>query len=141
MPNTATRVLAFGTFDLLHPGHLSFLRQARRLGTELIVVVARDANAEKLKGRRPIQDETTRLAQVSRLPFVTQAMLGQEKLEHRFGLIKQLQPDVIALGYDQFLMTMKLERDLKTLGLHTTIVRCRAFRPDLYKSNLLRPKV
>ncbi len=134
-------MLAFGTFDLLHPGHRSFLRQARRFGKELTVVVARDDNAEKLKGRRPMQDQDTRLANVARLPFVSKAMLGQADINHRYRLIKELKPDVIALGYDQYLLTLKLEDDLKALGLPTKVMRCKAYRPDVYKSSALRDKL
>jgi len=134
------KVLVFGTFDLLHAGHLSFLRQARKLGHELIVVVARDANAEKLKGKKPVQNEQTRLNAIMKLPFVTKAMLGQAELNHRYKLVQQINPDVIALGYDQFLLTTRLKEDLASLGLTVQIVRLKPYRADRYKSSILRKK-
>jgi FAD synthetase len=133
--------LVFGTFDLLHAGHLSFLRQARKLGHELIVVVARDANAEKLKGKKPVQNEQTRLNAIMKLPFVTKAMLGQAELNHRYKLVQQINPDVIALGYDQFLLTTRLKEDLASLGLTVQIVRLKPYRADRYKSSILRKKM
>lgn len=132
------KVLVFGTFDLLHPGHLSFLRQARELGHKLYVVVARDKNAEKLKGRKPIQNEQIRLRAVSKLPFITQALLGQIELNHRYRLVKEINPDIIALGYDQFLLTTTLEKDLAAMGLKTRLVRLKPYKADRYKSTILR---
>ncbi len=134
----AQRVLVFGTFDLLHPGHLSFLRQARDLARELYVVVARDKNSEKLKGRRPIQNEELRLNAVSKLPFVTKAMFGQIELDHRYKLVGDINPNVIALGYDQFLLTTTLEKDLANLGLDIKLTRLKPYRADKYKSSILR---
>jgi len=132
------RVLVFGTFDLLHAGHLSFFRQARKLGCELYVVVARDNNAEKLKGKRPVQSEQIRLSAVAKLPFVTKAMLGQVELDHRYQLVREIKPDVIALGYDQFLLTTNLKEDLKALGLEINIRRLKPYHAERYKSTILR---
>ena len=61
------RVLCCGTFDYLHPGHESFLNQASRLGEELVVVVARDENVERLKDRKPDHEEEIRRARVESL--------------------------------------------------------------------------
>jgi FAD synthetase len=112
------RVLVFGTFDLLHPGHLSFLRQARNLGRELYVVIARDKNAEKLKGHQPIHNEQYRLNALTKLPFITKALLGQIELDHRYKLVREINPNIIALGYDQFLLTTTLADDIKKLNLN-----------------------
>ncbi len=136
------RVLVFGTFDLLHPGHLSFLRQARKLGKELYVVVARDENSKKLKGRKPIQNEQFRLNAIAKLPFVTRALLGQKEINHRYKLVKEINPGIIALGYDQFLMTTTLKNDLIALGLNNIIIkRLKPYQAHLYKSSILRKKL
>ena len=55
MAAKANSVMAFGTFDLLHPGHLSYLNKSKKLGSKLIVVVARDANTLKVKGFKPLR--------------------------------------------------------------------------------------
>lgn len=134
----AQRVLVFGTFDLLHPGHLSFLRQARDLARELYVVVARDNNSEKLKGRKPVQNEELRLNAVAKLPFVTKALLGQIELNHRYQLVNEISPNIIALGYDQFLLTTTLEKDLSEMALDIKLIRLKPYKADKYKSSILR---
>ena len=73
------RVLCCGTFDYLHPGHISFLRQASRLGSELFVVVARDENVKRIKGRFPDQDEQERKARIEELDFVDDAVLARAR--------------------------------------------------------------
>ncbi len=138
VPSKPKRVLAFGTFDLLHPGHRYFLRCAARLGMELVVVVARDRNVARMKKRRAVQSERTRLHAVRVLPYVTRALLGQRELKHHYDLVRKFHPNVIALGYDQQPSIPVLRRQLKALGLTTAIVRLKPFHPERYKSNLLR---
>ena len=72
------RVLATGTFELLHPGHLLYLEEAKKLGDELFVIVGRDITVRKRK-RTPIIPEEQRLQMVSALRVVDKAMLGSEK--------------------------------------------------------------
>jgi len=137
-PKKPHLVLAFGTFDLLHPGHRYFLRQAKQLGGNLIVVVARDKNVLKLKGYLPEQSERMRLRAVRKLPFVSRATLGQREFNHRYTLVKKIKPDIIVLGYDQRTRTRSFARDLAKLGLKPKLVRLPSFHPDRYKSSLLR---
>lgn len=131
-----TRVLATGTFDLLHKGHQDFLRQAKSLGTELVVVIARDDTVKKVKGRESIHDEATRRLEVSLLPMVDQAVLGHKG--DKYKIIEECKPDIIALGYDQSVFTHKLQEELQKRGLHPRITRLEAFHPEKYKSSLLR---
>ena len=131
-PTRETRVLACGTFDLLHPGHESFLQQAAALGDELWVVVARDQNVERLKGRLPAQPEAKRLATVSSLSVVKQAQLGLPG-KNFLKVVEQIRPDVIASGYDQRVPT----------GLAAAFPGCRlvtldAHEPQRFKTSLLR---
>ncbi|MEM3333979.1 MAG: adenylyltransferase/cytidyltransferase family protein, partial [Thermoplasmata archaeon] len=71
------RVMASGVFDILHPGHIFFLEEAKKLGNELVVVVARDSTARKLK-HQPIMNEDVRLKMVTALKPVDIAILGHE---------------------------------------------------------------
>ncbi len=98
MPNT---VLAFGTFDGLHPGHHAFLTRAARLGDRLIVGVARDNHVRTLKQKEPKQNEEARRAAVEALPYVSSAILSDEILGS-YAILDQVHPDVIAFGYDQY---------------------------------------
>ncbi len=54
------RVVCAGTFDHLHPGHLDFLRQAKALGDELVVIAARDETVSRIKGFTPTYNEEIR---------------------------------------------------------------------------------
>ncbi len=92
------RVLVGGTFEILHPGHIEFLRRASSLG-KLYVVVARDSTVEKLKGRRPILDEDSRLKVVSSVRHVYEAFLGSER--DIMDSVERVKPDIIFLGPDQ----------------------------------------
>ncbi|MCW1930037.1 MAG: adenylyltransferase/cytidyltransferase family protein [Candidatus Kerfeldbacteria bacterium] len=125
----ATRVLVFGTFDLLHPGHNFFLREAAKRGDELYVVVARDSNVERLKGCRPHENEEVRLAHVAAHPSVTNARLGYEEWEKRLQVLDDIQSDVICLGYDQ---KAKIPE-----GAYT-VERLPSFEPEKYKSSIIR---
>ncbi|MEA3558554.1 MAG: 3,4-dihydroxy-2-butanone-4-phosphate synthase [Candidatus Thermoplasmatota archaeon] len=115
------RVMASGVFDLMHPGHLHFLQKARDLGDELIVVIARDSTVQATK-RHPIVNERARRELVGALQMVDAAVLGYESAEI-FRIIKELRPDVIALGHDQAIDEMELEQELSRQGLDMEVVR------------------
>lgn len=134
-----TRVMVFGTFDMLHEGHLDLFRQARALGDDpfLIVSVARDASAARVKGNAPRKDEESRLALVRDCPLVDEALLGdaQGYIEH----IKRAAPDIIALGYDQAGEYVEhLEADLRAAGLRARVVRLEGYHPEIYKTSKLQ---
>jgi D-beta-D-heptose 7-phosphate kinase / D-beta-D-heptose 1-phosphate adenosyltransferase len=94
-----TIVFTNGVFDLLHAGHVKFLRQARALGDVLVVGVNSDASARRLSGKvRPIMGERDRLALVSALDAVDYALLFDE--QQPAELIRALRPDVHAKGGD-----------------------------------------
>ncbi len=131
-PKQKKRVLACGTFDLLHPGHESFLQQAAALGDDLWVVVARDENVERLKGRAPAQSESQRLAAVRCLETVQQAQLGLPGKDF-LKVVSQIVPDVIALGYDQ-----RAPAGLADAYPLCRIVTLKAHEPERYKTSLLR---
>ena len=117
-----TRVVATGTFDLLHPGHVLYLEKSRELGDELVVIVARDINVRHKP--KPIVPESQRLRMVQSLKTVDRAVLGEEK--DIFQLIERLQPDIITLGYDQHFDPAILEAELFSRGIHAKIVRVEA---------------
>jgi FAD synthetase len=127
------RVLAFGTFDLLHKGHESFLRDAKVIGDSLYVVVATDNNVLRIKGRSPAQDEDTRLANVRALSYIDAASLGREDFDY-MKIIRSVRPGIICLGYDQ--QTFDLEEQIT--GLDIKVIRLKPFRPSTFKSSILR---
>jgi len=129
-------VLAFGTFDLLHPGHKHYLREARKLGDRLVVVVARDSTVRRVKDREPVQDEQTRLAAVRRVRVVDEALLGGAR--DPFIIVRTVRPQTIALGYDQRHFTRGLAQKLIREKIRAKIVRIDAYRPDRFKTSILR---
>ena len=140
MPHHQT-VLLFGNFDLLHPGHLNLLRQAKRHGQRLIVVVSRDAVAKQVRGHSLAQSEAVRLAAVKALPYVYQARLGDRTPNHNLHLVKLIKPDVLCLGYDQKWKIPVISQRLKNAGLKPKIIRLKPFFPRRYKSSLLRQRL
>ncbi|MFH1470443.1 MAG: adenylyltransferase/cytidyltransferase family protein [Candidatus Micrarchaeota archaeon] len=133
-------VMAFGCFDILHPGHIAYLEEAKKLGNRLVVVIARDHAIRVGKNRDPIFHEKSRLHLVSSLKFVDEAILGDRR--DYFKLIKKLKPDVIALGFDQKPGAKELKGRLASLGLATEVVRIkRARQKHRFKSSVLIQKL
>jgi len=138
IPNSKTKIMVFGTFDVLHKGHLNFFHQARKLAARpyLIVSVARDINVKKIKGKRPAFKENQRLAVVKKCRLVDKAVLGGLK-SHIPHILKE-KPQIVALGYDQRAYVKHLKDLLRRNGLKVRIVRLKAFDPKIYKSSLFK---
>ena len=132
MNRTKRRVVCAGTFDHLHPGHINFLRQAKELGGELIVIVARDDNVQKLKGLKP-ENEQYRKVNLEKTGIPDKVVLGNLNKEP-LSILKELIPDIVALGYDQRVS----EQDIKAILPDCEVVRLKPFHPDLFKSSLYR---
>ena len=120
--------MATGVFDLLHPGHLYFLREARKLGDELWVVVARDSTARRFK-HEPILPEASRVTLVEGLKPVDRAVLGHEG--NIYEILDEIRPDVIALGFDQVHDEKRILEECEKRGLDTEVVRLPKFEGDL----------
>ncbi len=120
-----TRVIATGTFDILHPGHVLYLEKSKALGDELMVIVARDVNVKHKP--KPILPEEQRLRMVASLKVVDLAVLGSET--DIFLPIEQLRPDIITLGHDQHFNPALLQSELIRRGLHPKIIRIEAQEP------------
>lgn len=133
-----TRVMATGVFDILHTGHLHYLSEAKKLGDELVVVVATDATVRKRK-HEPITPEAMRVELVGALKPVDKAVLGREG--DMYEVVAQLKPDVIALGYDQQFDEKKLEKELRTRGMKVKVVRLGKYEDDLNGTRKILQKV
>ncbi|MCR4369422.1 MAG: FAD synthase [archaeon] len=132
-------VLAFGTFDILHPGHLSYLKQARALGDRLVVVVATDKNVEKIKGKPPVNSQEHRAELVAALKIVDEAMVGFE--DDMLSSVEKVKPNVVALGYDQKPGSEALEKMFKERGISAKVFRMEPYREEHYKSSKIKDKV
>jgi FAD synthetase len=114
------KVMATGTFDLLHMGHIYYLKEAKKLGDRLVVVVARDSTVRKLK-HEPITPEEMRLDIIKELKIVDEAVLGHK--DDMYATVKEIKPDIIALGYDQVHDEKKIEQELKNRKIVARVVR------------------
>jgi FAD synthetase len=137
-------VLASGVFDLIHLGHVRFLEEAKKSGgknAQLIVIVARDSTVERTKGRKPIMSEDQRRALVESLRVVDCAMLGFETLDIGEVMAK-VQPDVIALGYDQQQMERQVRDYLEKHKVPVSVVRIDKFGENsLDSSTKIKQKI
>lgn len=141
--------MVFGTFDNLHPGHLSYFSQAQRFGDELIAVVARDKTVLQVKGRLPQEPEKTRLKKVRaalknlgtikpEAKKTGRAVLGS--LTNQWLVLKKYRPAIICLGYDQLVDLVRLKREIAQFRLFSKIKRLKAYYPENYKSSYCRAK-
>lgn len=123
------KVVVFGVFDLLHPGHLYFLKQAKKYGDHLTVVVTRDARVKAEKKHAPVLNERERLEMVSALRIVDHALLGDKVGE--WSVLKKLRPDLVCVGYDQ------KEQWIEKCGLKNlpSVIHLKAHYPQKYKSS------
>jgi cytidyltransferase-like protein len=126
------KVIVFGTFDILHPGHIHLLREAKTPGDYLVVVIARDKTVLEVKHKTPKNSEKIRMQNMKNLGLADKVMLGS--LIDKFQVIKDEKPAVIALGYDQKIPVDDLE---KKVGEGVKIIRLTAYKPDVYKSSKL----
>lgn len=127
-------VLAGGVFDIIHPGHIHTLRGAKALGNVLVVVVATDATAQKMKKRIPLHNMELRRDLVSSLSMVDHAMVGHES--DIFKTVERVRPDIIALGYDQIHQEKFIVDGCKKMGVEVSIARLQSPIPDIKSSKI-----
>jgi len=130
-----SRVMVFGTFDIFHPGHKNFLKQAKKYGNYLIAVIARDRTVKEVKGKLPKNPENVRLKNVVSSGLADKVILGN--LSDKYAVIRKHKPGVIALGYDQFNYTDGLIKKF----LNIKVIRLKPFKPSIYKSSKIRRQI
>ena len=115
-------VLVGGVFDLIHPGHIHTLKAAKAEGDVLVVVVARQSTAQKIKKYRKIyHDEKLRRDLVTSLNFVDLALIGKEGT--LYDTVEYVKPNVIALGYDQAHSEKDIAENCKKRNLNVQVIR------------------
>ena len=127
-------VLAGGVFDIIHPGHLHTLRAAKSLGNVLVVVVATDKTAQKMKSRIPLHNMELRRDLVNSLSMVDYAMIGHE--DDIFKTVEVVEPDIIALGYDQVHQEKFITDGCKKINVNVSIARLQSPIPDIKSSKI-----
>ena len=125
-------VLAGGVFDIIHPGHIHTLNAAKKLGEVLVVVVATDKTAIKMKKREPLHSAKLRQELVSSLSMVDLCIIGNE--ENIFKTVDLVKPQIIALGYDQTHQEKFIIDGCKKINLDVTVARLESPRPETSSS-------
>ncbi len=132
--STKKIVLAGGVFDIIHPGHIHTLNAAKALGGVLVVAIATDKTAEKMKKRSPLHNQELRRELVSCLSMVDKAIVGHE--DDIFQTVKEVKPNIIVLGYDQVHQEKFISDGCKRINLNVEIVRLETPVPHLSSSEI-----
>jgi glycerol-3-phosphate cytidylyltransferase/FAD synthetase len=127
-------VLAGGVFDIIHPGHIHTLNAAKALGDILVVVIATDKTAKKMKNRLPLHNQESRRELVRCLSMVDIAIIGHE--ENIFETVNEIKPNIIVLGYDQIHQEKFIDDGCKRINLDVEIVRLQSPVPELSSSEI-----
>ena len=131
------KVMVFGAFDGLHPGHLDFFKQAKRYGDFLIVSVGIDKNVEVIKGKAPLFNQKERLDLIKNLKIANLVVGGVAR--NYYKAIKKYKPDVICLGYDQWASEDDVRVGLDSVGLtKTKVVRLKPYLENRAKSTIVK---
>ena len=137
-------VLASGTFDLLHFGHVKYLEEAKKAGganAELIVIVARDSTVEKRKGKKPVMPEDQRRSLVESLKVVDEALLGYEEFDIS-KVVEKIRPDIIAVGHDQDGVEREVRKAVAEKNLKIQIAKIGRFgKEELNSSSKIKRKI
>ena len=132
--STKKIVLAGGVFDIIHPGHIHTLNAAKALGDVLVVAIATDKTAQKMKKRQPLHNQELRRELVSCLSMVDKAIVGHE--DDIFETVRAIKPDIIVLGYDQVHQNQFISDGCKRINLDVEIVRLQSPVPELSSSEI-----
>ena len=127
-------VLAGGVFDIIHPGHIHTLNEAKKLGDFLVIVIATDKTVMKMKKREPLHDAQARQELVSSLSMVDLCIIGNE--EDIFKTVDLIKPQIIALGYDQIHQEKFITEGCKKINLDVTVARLQSPVPDISSSEI-----
>jgi FAD synthetase len=128
--------MIFGTFDILHAGHINMFRQARAYGDRLIAVVSRDETTLDIKGNAPFHTHQERKEFLTELRLIDEVLSGHTDDVYR--VISEHKPDVIALGYDQKVFVDNLAQKITEFGLETEIVRLSPYKPNDRKTSKIK---
>ena len=132
--NSLQVVLAGGVFDIIHPGHIHTLNAAKALGDVLVVVVATDNTAVKMKKRNPIHSQEQRQELVNSLSMVDLCLIGKE--DDIFKTVNLVRPEIIALGYDQVHQEKFITEGCKRIKLDAKVARLQSPIPDISSSKI-----
>ncbi len=136
---TELNVLTFGSFDHIHPWHEYYLKQASKYGNKLITIVASDENIKKIKSMAPLHSLNERIESLRNLKISEIIEPGSNSNPMKW--LEIYKPHVICLGYDQrWKFVERLPEELKKIWFKSKIIRSPSYKPDIFKSSLLKKK-
>ena len=131
------KVMVFGAFDGLHPGHLDFFKQAKKYGDFLIVSVGTDRNVAAIKGKKPLFNQKERLELIASVELVDKSVLGADR--DFYEEIQKHKPHIICLGYDQWATEADARVELDRVGLKKTkVIRLKPYKISKAKSTIVK---
>jgi cytidyltransferase-like protein len=131
-------ILAGGVFDIIHSGHIYTLEKAKSLGDALVVSVARDKIVKELRGKPPMNPETERARLVQSIKYVDAAILSSET--DPLGAIREVRPDIVAVGYDQKHDEEEIITRAKESGLKVIVTRLDSPVPGIKSTKIKRDR-
>jgi cytidyltransferase-like protein len=130
-------VAIFGVFDGIHEGHLSFIKEAKKQGNHLVAIVARDEVVKKIKSKLPISNEVERINALLNVPDIDLVLLGDPEIE-TYNTLKEVNPQVVYLGYDQKDLLNNINKVMKKGSLpKMKIITGQPYQPDIFHSSIL----
>ncbi|MHA2298209.1 MAG: adenylyltransferase/cytidyltransferase family protein [Candidatus Hodarchaeales archaeon] len=146
------KICAFGTFDVIHVGHVLLLENIKPAVKKefypdhdldqlhLTVVVARDSNVKQFKGKAPVFPEKDRLKIISAIKYVDNTLLGNE-FGSKFDILEKIRPDVVVLGYDQWVPEEILIEEGTRKKLSFKVLRLPKFEVELASSSSVKKAI
>lgn len=131
------KVAIFGVFDVIHEGHLFFIKEAKKQGNQLVAIVARDEVVKILKGKLPTLDEKERINELLKVEDIDLVLLGDPEME-TYNTLKEVNPDIIYLGYDQKELLNNINKFIKIGHLpKMEIIIGQPHKLDIFHSSIL----
>lgn len=130
-------VAIFGVFDGIHEGHLSFIKEAKKQGNHLVAIVARDEVVKKIKNKLPLSNEVERINALLNVPDIDLVLLGDPEIE-TYNTLKEVNPQVVYLGYDQKDLLNNINKVMKNGSLQKMkIITGQPYKPDIFHSSII----
>jgi cytidyltransferase-like protein len=130
-------VAIFGVFDGIHEGHLSFIKEAKKQGNHLVAIVARDEVVKKIKNKLPLSNEVERINALLNVPDIDLVLLGDPEIE-TYNTLKEVNPQVVYLGYDQKDLLNNINKVMKKGSLQKMkIITGQPYKPDIFHSSII----
>ncbi len=129
-------VITFWAFDFVHKWHKYYLKEAKKHWNKLITVVARDSTIERIKWKKPMNNENQRLSDIKNL-WIADIVELWDKTDMMCA-IKKYKPDIVAIGYDQNSFIYELSEYLSINKLKTSVVTIDWHKTEIYKSSKLK---